>query len=439
MQPLYRNSNLIISRIDNGFFSVINPYVSNGLKIINQNQFTVLELIDGKTNIEQLAGKTGFSQEDILNVIKIFEKKNFVSSTNVFFIPNWNKEIKSINFWVHTTNDCCLRCSYCYIRTLGLKDFISKEIIEKLCDKIIETTSMKQLIRVSLRLAGGEPFIKFKLWQPYLFTLKEKLKDFDCKLNITFLTNLILLNDEIINFIKENQWGINVSLDGIGKFQNNTRHFENGNGSFDIVSKNIQQLIDSNIDFGIMTVVSNANLDGLEELTKFVIDKNLRFRFSFVQGADLNIEKSIEKLKGCYDLFSNVIDNGYEFTKYHSLCDLKFSEPFFQTCSNGFNGGAIYTDGNIYFCHQSFGTDTPNGSIFEEDDLLSVIQRKTYYSEVHQDCKECNLQYICTSGCPLERKNGKDSHCEIYKEIVPIVYKLMGKERLIKIKKYYSC
>jgi len=438
MQPLYRNSNLIISRIDNDFYSVANSFVPNGLKIINQNQFAVLELINGKIDIEELAEKTGFPQKDILNVVKIFEEKNFVSSTNVF-LPDWNKDIKSINLWVHTTNDCCLRCSYCYIHTLGLKDFISKETIEKLCDKIIEITQKKQLKKVSLRLAGGEPFMKFKLWQPYLLTLLEKLKDLDCNLHITFLTNLVLLNDEIINFIRENQFGIGVSLDGIDKFQNNTRHFENGNGSFEIVSKNIKRLINNNVDFGIMSVVSNANLDGLEELTKFIIDEKLRFRFSFVQGAGLNIEKAIRNLKKCYVLFSNAIDNGYEFTKYHSLCDLKFSEPFFQTCSNGFNGGAIYTDGNIYFCHKSFGVDTPNGSIFEDDDLFSVIQRKTYYNEVHQDCKECNLRYICTSGCPLERENGKDPHCEVYKKIVPIVYKLMGKEKLIKIKKYYSC
>ena len=90
--------------------------MSNGLKVINQNQFSVLELIDGKTDIEQLAEKTGFSQEDILNAIKIFEEKNFVSSTNAFIMPDWDKDIKSINFWVHTTNDCCLRCSYCYIK-----------------------------------------------------------------------------------------------------------------------------------------------------------------------------------------------------------------------------------------------------------------------------------------------------------------------------------
>jgi len=319
-----------------------------------------------------------------------------------------------------------------------LKNFITSENIKKLSEKIIQTVQQRQLKRVSLRLAGGEPLMKFNLWKPYLLELKENLKKLNCQLNIVFLTNLVLLNDEMVSFIKENNFGIGVSLDGLKQYQNNTRHFESGNGSFDIVEKNIHKLLDNDIPFGIMTVVSNENLDGLEQLTKFIIEKNLKFRFSFVQGEDLNIPKLINVLQSCYDNLSEAIDKGYQFSKNHSLCDMKFLEPFFQTCGNGFNSGALYTDGNIYFCQKEFGTNAPSGSIFEEDDLLSIIQRKTYYNNVHPDCQQCNLQYICTSGCPLERENGKDPHCEVYKEITPLVFKLIAKERLRKVKLQYE-
>jgi len=432
--PISKNPNLIVNKIDNDFYFVVNPFVSNGLQIINVNQFVVLDSIDGETDITQLSAKTEFLQEDIITTCKILEKKNIVSFTNVFSKPLWNYNVNSIGLWVHTTNDCCLRCSYCYIHTLGLKDFIPSENIERLCEKLKQTVQQKQLQKVSLRLAGGEPLMKFNLWKPYLLELKETLKTLHCQLNITFLTNLVLLNDEMIHFVKENNFGIAVSLDGLKEYQNNTRYFENGKGSFDIVEKNIHKLLDNDIPFGIMTVVSNENLDGLEQLTKFITERNLKFRFSFVQGENLDIPKLISVLHNCYEILSEAIEKGYQFSKNHSLCDLKFLEPFFQTCGNGFNSGALYTDGNIYFCQKGFGTDTPNGSIFEEDDLLSIVQRKTHYNTVNSDCQQCNLQYICTSGCPLERENEKDPHCEVYKEIIPLIFKLIAKERLFKIK-----
>lgn len=43
----YKHGNLLIIPIDDTFYSVVNPYIKNGLKIINKIQYDVLMLIDG--------------------------------------------------------------------------------------------------------------------------------------------------------------------------------------------------------------------------------------------------------------------------------------------------------------------------------------------------------------------------------------------------------
>lgn len=435
---LYRNPNLIVSKIDDDFYALINPFIKNGMKVINKNQMAILSLIDGKKDLQQIVNLTKLSQKDILVVCNILKEKKIVNFTNDFPDPIWNKNTKSLNLWIHTTNDCNLRCSYCYIHTLGLKDYITEESIRTLCNKLVETSKKRQLENISLRLAGGEPLIKFHLWKPYLVELKQRLLEISCKLQINILSNLVVLNEEIISFIKENHIGLGVSLDGIKEFQDKTRHFQNGKGSFSLVEKHIMQLKKNDITPGIMTVVSNANLEGLESLTQFVIDNTLYSRFSFVQGEELDIPKLIQTLKKCYDRFEEAIEQGFPFSQLHKLCDLKLNSPFFQTCSNGFNGGALYTDGSFYFCQKKFGIDEPHGSLFEDNDLISIVQRKTYYRNVSSECERCNLRYICTSGCPLERRDGKDPHCEVYKEIVPIIFRLRGKERLRELKKIYD-
>jgi uncharacterized protein len=194
-------------------------------------------------------------------------------------------------------------------------------------------------------------------------------------------------------------------------------------------------LLENGIFPGLMCVVTNNNIEGLLALTRFSIENNLNLRLSFVQGEQINTSILIPALYQCSDLYSKAIEKGFNFSKLHRLCDLKTLKPFFQTCCNGFDGGALYVDGEIYFCHKLFGIDASNGSIFEDNDLLAIIQRKTYYNNVHSDCLKCSLRYICTSGCPLERNNGKDIYCEVYKEMLPVIYKLYGKERLVKLKK----
>jgi len=425
-----RNPYLIETKVEEDFFLITNPCIIDGFKLININQYAILEKIDNQKTIADIANLTSYTKAEIKQVCDILSKKEIVNYTNTFSKPEKSNNVKSLALWVHTTNNCCLRCSYCYIPTLGQNDYLSEENIKIFCKKLIQSAKAHQLSYISLRLAGGEPFLKFDLWKPYLVRLKQELKDVGCELWLTFLTNAVLLTDEIIDFVMENSFGIGVSMDGLSEYQDNTRHFKDGTGSFKIVSKNILRLQEKKCRHGIMTVISNKNLDGLVDFTQYIIENSLSCRFSLVKKEEINIVKTIDTLTRCYELFDKAIDNGYNFSKYHNLGDLKFGTPSIQTCSNAVNAAALYSDGSIYFCHRLFGDDTPQGTIFEDSDLLEIFQRKTYYFDYNPDCQKCPYFYICMAGCPLNRINNKDAHCEIYKVVIPQYLKLLGKERL---------
>ncbi len=434
MKPT-KNPNILITEIDKDFSVVVNLFIHDGVKIINKNQLAVLNAIDGKKSIQDISNEFCTSEEKIIDLCNIFSEKEIISFSGIFSHPQRQTDPTSLNFWIHTSNSCNLRCEYCYIHTLGGTQSMSHETIIQLVKKIIETVERRKLKRVVLRLAGGEPFLEFKKWVPYLLELKEKLNLLGCKYQTSFLTNLVIMNDEIFNFIKGGNASIGVSLDGLGEYQDNSRHFANGKGSFDVVKKNLEFLFSNSIYPTIMTVVSDKNLDGLVELTKYLISNKLKFRYSFVQNEPINIDKLITTLNECYALMETAIETeGYQFSSLHSLCDLQFSSVAFTSCGNGFSTGALYPDGNLFFCQRNFGVDTPSGSIFEDSDLLSIIQRKTYYKELPSDCESCQYRYHCMGGCPLERGEGKDPHCEVYKLFFPVYYKLYAKERLMKIK-----
>jgi len=434
---IYKNKNLIISRINDNFYSVVNPFVTNGLRVINKDQYCVLSHIADGTSLELLEKTIGFDENSLINFCMMLQEQNILSFSNEFHsVADEKSDPINFTLWVHTTNNCCLRCSYCNIHTLGENSKMSKKIIEQLSNKIEETVRKNGFKSVVLRLAGGEPLLQWKDWKYSMRDLKVRLAQFNCHLKVVLLSNLVLLTDEIIDWIKSDNIGISVSFDGLGLYQDKARHFKDGSGSFDIVVKNLDKLLENGIYPMILTVVSNNNVEGLPDLTRFLIDKNLSFRYSFVQFEELDLEKVIDKLKECLYILSKAIDNGYQFTKNFNLCDLKFLNPYVQTCSNGLTGAAVYVDGNIYFCHTHFGFQPKIGSIFSDKDLIQIFKEGSYYkNDVAEECQTCNLRYVCTSGCPLEREKGKDPHCDAYKELVPIVYNLIGKERLYRIMK----
>ena len=430
-----KNKNLIIVSINDSFFAVLNPSIKNGLRVLNKSQLKILEEIEDYRSNEDLALALNSPISEVTKCIDLLYEKKFIGK-EYDFTPQPRPSPSTLNFWIHTTNQCNLRCSYCNIPTLGQNDVLEEDTINKLFDQIIASCKKWKLSKVSLRLAGGEPLLRFRVWKQKFSILKSRLQQINVELQISFLTNLVALNDEMIDFIKHEHIGIGVSLDGLYQFQDSTRHFKNGGGSFKIVARNLDRLLEAGITPGIMTVVSNSNLDGLLDLTRFLISKNLHFRYSFVQGIPLDIEKTRKVLDLCYKEFEVAIkEAGYQFTQKHTLCDLKFLNPFFQTCSNGFSGGAVYTNGDIYFCQTQFETKNSIGSVFEDSDLLTTLQKGSHYETANKDCILCKYQSICTSGCPLEREKGKDPHCVLYKDFIPKIIRLMGMQRLVAVLK----
>lgn len=436
MEKLFKNKKLVIISLDEDFFAIVNPDIKDGMKVINSQQKEVLDLINGENTPITIASTLAKPLEDVQSCCQILMEKDFVNFSGEFASVSNAVVPNSLNFWIHTTNECNLRCSYCNIHTLGLKNQLEEDTITVFFHKVVETVKNNGLKKVSLRLAGGEPLLKFDLWIKKLDDLRSLLSVEGCVLQVTFLTNLVALKESMIPILKDRKIGIGVSLDGLYDFQDSTRHFKNGKGSFSIVNSNLQLLIDAGIKPGIMTVVSNKNLDGLVELTKFLISKNLFFRYSFVQGEVLDIEKTKLVLMECYkEIEQAIISNGYSFVKNHTLCDLKLLKPFFQTCSNGFSGGSLYTNGDLYFCQTQFGVTEPIGSIFMEGDLLSILQRGSFYPKIQNStCISCQFRYICTGGCPLERENGIDPHCVLYQEFIPVLFRLIALEKLQIIK-----
>ncbi|MFD1258562.1 radical SAM protein [Mucilaginibacter terrae] len=429
-----KSPELLLNPVGDGYAYAVNCSFPHSFRLLNRRQYEILRAVNGRDDMETLASGLQIPADALEQFMLLLSKTEIVGfDGNSFTVPEKPAAPNALNFWIHTTNACNLGCSYCYIPTLNTGGGMRGEVRRQLLHKMVETVTVKGIRHIRLRLAGGEPMGQFGVWKQFIPEARKALADVDCQFDAGFVTNLTMLNDEIIAFSKEHGIGYGVSLDGVEATHDATRSFRSGCGSFHIVDANLRKLLAAGINVSVNTVVTNLNLIGLPELTSYLIDLNIPFRYSIVKGEKIHAELLDEYLSVSYAIMLEAINDGWQFSKRFQFCDLKPNDLGFQTCASGFSGGAIYTDGSFKYCHVQFeNNDEAAHTIFNEDlDLVDMIASGEHH-EGHKsdDCKKCRYRSICTSGCPVYRTDGKDPQCSLYHRFIPKYYELQAKERL---------
>jgi His-Xaa-Ser system radical SAM maturase HxsB len=141
----------------------------------------------------------------------------------------------SLHIAVLTTH-CNLRCQYCQAHT---KSPASMDL--DTARRIIQFVRERYAQHITLEFQGGEPTLN---WDVLSFLVKNirKLDREDRKITITVVTNLTLLDDKKMRFLKDFSVDICVSFDGPKHIHDKNRIFSSGKGTYLTVVKNINRL-----------------------------------------------------------------------------------------------------------------------------------------------------------------------------------------------------
>ena len=438
---IYKSPNLVTGEVGGGFHYVVNTHKPQTLKVVTRRKLEIRQQLNGERTVAELSDRFGTSESVMNSFLRSLEPGEIIQFNDRFSAIKKPPVAQTLNLWIHATNKCNLACSYCYISTLQSSGGMSEAVRQALLNKLLYTVERKKLSLVKLRLAGGEPLLQFKQWKDFIVEAHDKFRNTGCQLQIAFVSNLTLLNDEMIAFAAQYHIEFGVSLDGVAHHHDATRVFHNGKGSFDLIRKGLDQLVSARIPVSTTTVVSDQNMEGLPDLTHYLVGLNIPFRYSIVKGVPVDREKLARYLSESYDIMEEHIGRGWQFSKKHQLCDLSPTQLSTQACASGFSGGAVYNDGQVYFCHVQFGSGAGiAGNVFDNDrDLLEEIEGVAHFEGMRStDCARCAYKHICSSGCPMYRVNGKDPNCGLYHRFLPRIFQLQGKERLCLIQKHYA-
>lgn len=276
------------------------------------------------------------------------------------------------------TEDCNLRCSYCYQLDKCPKrmtfdeckqgiDMLFGSDEEKYCKFIINTP-------FTIHFIGGEPLLEDKLVYDTLKYFSEKLKENnlqDINWNCWIPTNGIPIEREYSQKILDefgNHMIMAVSLDGCEECHNQCRVYENGKGSytetkkaFDIVSEKLHKGHYPDTKF----TMSPDNLKYFKKSIIDWLDEGVYHVFSnWIIEEEFTEEESRDYYYQCKDVIDYILDKNLEDVVRFGVFD-RCMDTYFEDYRNLVLCGAaghnimIIPGGEIYPCvrHASTSLD----------------------------------------------------------------------------------
>lgn len=317
---------------------------------------------------------------------------------------------------------CNLNCDYCYyLEKKGLypddnKYVMSDKLLEKFTEEYInsQTTS-----HVMFAWHGGEALMRhIDFYKKALHFQRVYAKG---KIIANSLqTNGTLLTDEWCRFFKENNFLIGISLDGPQHCHDKYRKTKDKRPSFFKVMKGIELLKKYDVEYNIMAVVNDYNVDYPLEFYNFFKSIGAKYiQFAPIveqidgESAPWNVSanKWGDFLIAIFDEWVKQ-DVGDTFIQIFdaALANWVGVDPgvciFAKTCGHA---GVMEFNGDVYACDHFVFPEYKIGNIYSKSLMEMMYSSKQInfgndkYDRLPKQCKECKYQFACRGECPKNR------------------------------------
>lgn len=397
-----------------------------------------------------------FQEMDQDNVAQLIDMK--------FLIKNYDEDVKILklaqeyfstpqlmipNIVIYITNECNLRCSYCFTGYEHNKEYetISLVDVDKIFDAIIYIYSNNKFLNGGpiISLFGGEPLlVKNKYIIEYIF---KRLSNISIN-SLEIVSNIVNIKyfADVIKEYKKTVY-VRVTLNGEKDVHDNLRKSNNDMGTYEISIKNMKYMLEKvdNIVFELLILldINGANLNGIEKMFNDLENNNLlnnkrvdikfgkiQFRGDYVclnyKNQVLDVEdyypKLLEFKRKIPYIKENMLSGSsmykfiemYKFWKYNTMIT-----PSFKGCDAVYPGRfCFFTDGYIYPCFDCVGMN--NFRIGEYRNKLkfndNFLAWNSFNTKNIIKCNNCKYVGFCNGGCLItnQSKNNDiyDVHCE---------------------------
>jgi uncharacterized protein len=337
---------------------------------------------------------------------------------------------------------CNLDCTYCFYLDRDADPYkalparrMTLETLERLVDGYLAYSYPHSVFAFQ----GGEPTLAGLRFFQTLGQLQERYGRAGQSIGNALQTNGVLLNPEWCDLFRCGQWLLGVSLDGPEEVNDRYRLSKQGKSTWKRVVQNIELLQKQKVEFNILCVLSQANVERPKELYRFFRKLGIE-HIQFIplaefddQGQPLPFTISPaqygrflcelfdlwwpERRSVCIRFFDNIAEA--VAGRKPGTCTMH------ETCDSYV---VVEYNGDVYPCDFFVERDWKLGNILADSwsDIAHRTRRYSFASKktlAHPECQVCQYQSICHGGCPKFRHgpharfDDLDYFCESYKMI----------------------
>lgn len=326
-----------------------------------------------------------------------------VSQDTQGYLENYFKNNPQLfQFQIELTSRCNERCIHCYIPHERKNSDITPELFDRILDEC------REMGVLSLTLSGGEPML-----HPYFAYFLRQAKNYDFSINV--LSNLTLLNNEIITEMKANRLSsVQVSLYSMKPEVHEA--ITGLPGSFCKTRDAILRLIDNDIPLQISCPVMKLNQNCYSEVMGWANEHKVRAVSDYIlmarydHSAD-NLSQRLD-LEGVADIINDIIEHDEDYQQ--RLREADFNEVEKRdiaddiVCGVGLSSACMVANGRVYPCAgwQGFAlgdlTQTTLKEIWQSSPgmlRLRGLRRKDF-----PRCLNCEDRHFCAM-CMVRNAN----------------------------------
>ncbi|SRR6266545_338284 len=345
--------------------------------------------------------------------------------------------------WLHVTNECNLRCSYCYLNKTG--ESMSEPTALAAIDAVVRSARAHGYRGIALKYAGGEASLRMPLVERTHSYALEQAAAHGLACQAGLLSNGTGLTARKLESIRRLGLQLMISLDGMGAFHDDQRPTIGGHGSFDAAQRGVERAVDTGITPNISITVTGQSVAGLPNLVAWLLDRELPFTISFYRDNDcsssfaqlqIDERRIIEGMRAAYAAIER---NPPRWSLLGSLLDrADLSMPHRRTCAAGEHYMVIDHHGRIAKCQMTI--EQPVATVAAADPLALIradqIGVQNLPVDQKEGCRSCAWRYWCAGGCAIAtyratgRYDVQSPNCGIYKALYPDLLRLEGRRLL---------
>lgn len=431
---LYRDDDTVMNHA-----IIFNPIAGAGVSLLGANAARVFELVDGERSVSEvaaLADERGYADYGAaIELLSKLSEARLVYAGDVPPQPVYQPPTH-MGVWLHITNQCNLRCTYCYIGKTN--EQLSVALGKRSLRAVFEAARGQGVREVTLKYAGGEALLEAET----IWALDDYAHELAGDITITsvILTNGTPLRPALIDELKRRNFRLAVSLDGLDDVHDAQRPTRSGRPSFLKVQRGLDLAIGAGLDINVSVVVGPGNMAALPELIDYLLDRNQRFSLTFLRDsseASVNLPAQDEGLIAAMDAtYQRIALRPPAFSVMNSALDrVQLEQPHFAACGIGESYVVIKHTGEVSSCQMLL--DKPIGHV-RQGNVLNLVQQRTVQRphgtsiDDHEGCNTCQWRYRCAGGCPVVtfntygRFDRRSPFCGVYRALIPKLVALEG-------------